>query len=80
MIDRSFFIPRSSRDQFQVALGRSMLFGNGLSALLTLMVISGGLLILFVVGPLALTGRQSAPWMAGLAGVLWGDRRRLHVD
>ena len=35
-----------------------MLFGNGLSALLTLIGISAGLVILFIIGPLALTGRE----------------------
>src|SRR5207237_4508806 len=41
-------------NQFQVAFGRSMLFGNGLSALLALMTISTVLVALFVIGPLAL--------------------------
>ena len=55
--DRPFFFHTTKlRDQFQVAVGRSMLFGNGLSALLTLMVISGALVVLFVVGPLVLAG------------------------
>jgi hypothetical protein len=50
-----------------------MLFGNGLSALLTLMAISGALVVLFVLGPLAVTGRGSAGsnrprrWLAWLA-------------
>jgi hypothetical protein len=45
-----------------------MLFGNGLSALLTLMGISAGLVILFVIGPLAFAG-GSLPrgWLAWLA-------------
>src|SRR5215467_13561734 len=39
--DRPFFFHTTKlRDQFQVAFGREMLFGNGLSALLTLMGIS----------------------------------------
>ena len=37
-----------------------MLFGNGLSALLTLMGISAALVVLFVVGPLALVGAARA--------------------
>lgn len=52
-----FFHTTRLRDQFDVAFGRHMLFGNGLSALMTLMAISGGLVVLFVFGPLALTGR-----------------------
>ena len=53
--DRPFFFHTTKlKDQFQVAFGRSMLFGNGLSALLTLMGISAALVVLFVVGPLAL--------------------------
>jgi hypothetical protein len=38
-----------------------MLFGNGLSALLTLMAISVTLVALFVVGPLVLVDRESVP-------------------
>ena len=38
-----------------------MLFGNGLSALLTLMGISGALVVLFVVGPLAAGRRRRGP-------------------
>jgi hypothetical protein len=53
-----FFHTTRLGDQFDVAFGRHMLFGNGLSALMTLMAISGGLVALFVVGPLALTGRS----------------------
>jgi len=55
--DRPFFFHTTKlKDQFQVAFGKSMLFGNGLSALLTLMWISGVLVVLFVLGPLALVG------------------------
>ena len=46
-----------------------MLFGNGLSALMTLLGISTALVVLFVVGPLALAGRgQARPrgWLAWL--------------
>jgi hypothetical protein len=53
-----FFHTTRLRDQFEVAFGRTMLFGNGLSALLTLIGISGGLVVLFIIGPLALTGRE----------------------
>ena len=66
--DRPFFFHTTRLEhQFQVAFGRNMLFGNGLSALLTLMGISAALVALFIVGPLALTGR--APWArAGRSG------------
>jgi spermidine synthase len=66
--DRPFFFHTTKlADQFQVAFGRSMLFGNGLSALLTLMGISGALVVLFVLGPLALVGVGDAPrWFAWL--------------
>jgi len=46
-----------------------MLFGNGLSALMTLLGISTGLVVLFVIGPLVLAGRgQERPsgWLAWL--------------
>jgi hypothetical protein len=67
--DRPFFFHTTRlRDQFQVAFGRSMLFGNGLSALLTLMGISGALVMIFIVGPLAMDGgRPEAGWGAWLA-------------
>jgi hypothetical protein len=56
--DRPFFFHTTKlKDQFGVAFGRSMLFGNGLSALLTLLGIAAGLVVLFVVGPLALADR-----------------------
>jgi len=63
--DRPFFFHTTKiRDQFQTAFGRSMLFGNGLSALMTLMAISLSFVVLFVVGPLALAGSdlRGAPW------------------
>ena len=63
--DRPFFFHTTKiRDQFQTAFGRSMLFGNGLSALMTLMAISLAFVVLFVVGPLALAGSdlRGAPW------------------
>lgn len=67
--DRPFFFHTTKlRDQTHVAFGRSMLFGNGLSALLTLMAISTALVALFVLGPLALTDSASlgAGWLRWL--------------
>jgi hypothetical protein len=56
--DRPFFFHTTKLEhQFNVAFGRTMLFGNGLSALLTLLGISAALVLLFVIGPLALAGR-----------------------
>lgn len=67
--DRPFFFHTTRlRDQFQTAFGRSMLFGNGLSALLTLFAISGVLVVLFIVVPLALSGGRPGPgWALWLA-------------
>jgi hypothetical protein len=67
--DRPFFFHTTKlEDQFDVAFGRSMLFGNGLSALLTLMAISATLVAAFVVGPLiAAGGDRPAGWFAWLA-------------
>ena len=67
--DRPFFFHTTKvGDQFHTAFGRSMLFGNGLSALLTLMAISGALVALFVLGPLFVVGRgvsqSGLPWLA----------------
>ena len=67
--DRPFFFHTTRlADQFDVAFGRSMLFGNGLSALLTLFGISAVLVVLFVVGPLliggGLPGSGWARWLA----------------
>jgi len=57
--DRPFFFHTTKlKDQFQVTFGRSMLFGNGLSALLTLMGISAALVVLFVLGPLVVAGGE----------------------
>jgi spermidine synthase len=68
--DRPFFFHTTKlRDQFDVAFGRSMLFGNGLSALLTLLMISLALIALFVIGPLLIAdrGASHAPgWLAWL--------------
>lgn len=67
--DRPFFFHTTKlKDQFAVAFGRTMLFGNGLSALLTLMGISFALVCLFVVVPLAISGGGTAPgWLPTLA-------------
>jgi hypothetical protein len=66
--DRPFFFHTTRlRNQFDVAFGRSMLFGNGLSALLTLFGISMGLVLLFIVGPLLIAGaRPQRGWPAWL--------------
>jgi hypothetical protein len=67
--DRPFFFHTTKlANQFQVAFGRSMLFGNGLSALLTLLGISTALVMLFIIGPLAV-GRADLPrgWLAVIA-------------
>src|SRR2546427_6266176 len=68
--DRPFFFHTTKlENQFAVAFGRSMLFGNGLSALLTLLGISGALVVLFVIGPLAIAGRGAGHprgWFAWL--------------
>ena len=68
--DRPFFFHTTKLErQFDVAFGKSMLFGNGLSALMTLLAISTVLVALFVVGPLALADRgQRRPhgWAAWL--------------
>jgi hypothetical protein len=56
--DRPFFFHTTKLErQFDVAFGKSMLFGNGLSALMTLLAISTALVALFVVGPLVVTER-----------------------
>jgi hypothetical protein len=68
--DRPFFFHTTKlSNQFDVAFGRQMLFGNGLSALMTLLAISTILVALFVIGPLMLTDRgQPRPrgWLAWL--------------
>jgi hypothetical protein len=67
--DRPFFFHTTRLgDQFEVAFGRSMLFGNGLSALLTLFGISAALVLLFIVGPLLGSGESPG---RGWAGWLW---------
>ena len=56
--DRPFFFHTTKLErQFSVAFSKTMLFGNGLSALLTLLGISATLVLLFVVAPLVLTDR-----------------------
>jgi hypothetical protein len=61
--DRPFFFHTTRlRHQLDVAFGRSMLFGNGLSALMTLMGISALLVLLFIVGPLAVSASPAAGW------------------
>src|SRR5690606_16393343 len=63
-----FFHTTRLANQFQVAFGRSMLFGNGLSALLTLFGISAALVVLFIVVPLVVGGgRPGAGWGGWLA-------------
>jgi hypothetical protein len=64
--DRPFYFHTTRlRNQFDVAFGRSMLFGNGLSALLTLMGISAALVLLFIVAPLLVSGARPGPRWAG---------------
>jgi predicted membrane-bound spermidine synthase len=57
-----------------VAFGRTMLFGNGLSALMTLMAISTALVLLFILAPMAVSGRSLLgsgwPWWLGYFGLL----------
>jgi hypothetical protein len=68
--DRPFFFHTTKlKNQFDVAFGRSMLFGNGLSALLTLLGISVALVVIFVVCPLLVAERGVAHppgWFAWL--------------
>jgi len=65
--DRPFFFHTTKlQDQFQVAFGKRMLFGNGLSALLTLMGISAALVALFVIGPLGILY-----WAGGTGARRW---------
>jgi len=66
--DRPFFFHTTRlRDQFGAAFGRSALFGNGLSALLTLFGISAVLVLLFIIGPLAIGSERPGPgWGAWL--------------
>jgi hypothetical protein len=67
--DRPFYFHTTKlQDQFQVAFGRTMLFGTGLSALMTLMGISTALVVAFVVTPLFVSsGPLPRGWPAWLA-------------
>ncbi len=57
--DRPFFFHTTKlKNQVSVAFGRSMLFGNGLSALMTLLAISTVLVALFVIVPLLIADRH----------------------
>ena len=67
--DRPFFFHTTKLErQFSVAFSKTMLFGNGLSALLTLLGISATLVLLFVVGPLVLTGGARGVRAGGCSG------------
>ncbi len=73
--DRPFFFHTTKlKDQASVAFGRTMLFGNGLSALMTLMGISTALVVLFILGPMAFSGRDLLgsgwSWWLAYFGVL----------
>jgi spermidine synthase len=64
--DRPFFFHTTRlANQFEVAFGRSMLFGNGLSALLTLFGISAALVVLFIVVPLLIGSERPGSGWAG---------------
>jgi hypothetical protein len=67
--DRPFYFHATRlRDQFQVAFGRHMLFGTGLSALMSLFAISAVLVLLFIILPLAFAGqRPQRGWFGWLA-------------
>jgi CBS domain-containing protein len=74
--DRPFFFHTTRlADQFDVAFGKSMLFGNGLSALLTLFGISAALVALFVIGPLDRWRHAGSGWrpLAAYFGALARD-------
>src|SRR6185369_7824213 len=62
-----YFHTTKLKHQLQTSFGSSMLFGNGLSALMTLMMISVALVVLFVLAPLAIAS-PSLPrgWFAWL--------------
>ena len=70
--DRPFFFHTTKlAHQVDVAFGRTMLFGNGLSALMTLLGISAGLVVLFVIGPLLLTAQSSPRRPRSLAWLVY---------
>ena len=80
--DRPFFFHTTKlKDQFQVAFGRSMLFGNGLSALMTLTRDLGGARGAVRRRSSGRRRRQPLPrgWFGWLV-VLRRARRRLHAD
>jgi len=68
--DRPFYFHTTKlQNQFDVAFGRAMLFGNGLSSLMTLLAISITVVVVFVIGPLAIADRgapRPAGWLAWL--------------
>jgi len=68
--DRPFYFHTTKlKNQMSVAFGRSMLFGNGLSALMTLLAISSMLVVLFVIVPLIVADRgvrHPRGWLAWL--------------
>ncbi|HEX7487213.1 MAG TPA: hypothetical protein VF332_13755 [Vicinamibacterales bacterium] len=73
--DRPFFFHTTKlKDQAAVAFGRTMLFGNGLSALMTLIGISVALVLLFILGPMAFSSRDLLasgwPWWLAYFGLL----------
>jgi predicted membrane-bound spermidine synthase len=69
--DRPFYFHTTKlENQFSVAFGRSMLFGNGLSSLMTLLAISFAVVVVFVIGPLVIVDRgktHQRGWLAWLA-------------
>ena len=72
--DRPFFFHVTRlQDQLRVAFGPRMLFGSGLSALISLFLISAALVLLFIVLPLALGGERPrrgwARWLAYFAAL-----------
>ena len=80
--DRPFFFHTTKlRNQFVVAFGRSMLFGNGLSALLALLGISSALIV--AVHPRTAGRVPAATVPPAVAASGWptsAPRRRLHAD
>ena len=75
---RSSSTRRVLRNQFEVAFGRSMLFGNGLSALMTLMGISARSSALHP-GSAVPERRTPGRRVGGLARLFRRTRRRLHA-
>src|SRR4029078_8086359 len=81
--DRPFFFHTTRiADQVQKPFRKTLLFGNGLSAALTLFGIPAGLVVVFVVGPLLVgADRPGAGWPRWLAyfGALGAGFRVLEV-